>query len=153
MYCSLSAYGRLFRTLWTPNTCPCPLTRGVRLREVKNVVFERRNRRDRGLVSANGRCPLTPERCALVDVWLYNALFVVWRRSVLFWRSLFMNVSKPRPNDHPLLVLFVVGGVTCSEVHHIREALAAYHPNTQVRDYAQMSRLLDFFQCLPFSQD
>lgn len=46
--------------------------------------------------------------------------------------SLFMNVSKPRPNDHPLLVLFIVGGVTCSEVHQIREALAAYHPNTQV---------------------
>lgn len=46
--------------------------------------------------------------------------------------SLFMNVSKPRPNDHPLLVLFVVGGITCSEVHHIREALAAYHPNTQL---------------------
>ena len=31
----------------------------VRLREVKNVVFERRNRRDRGLVSANGKCQLT----------------------------------------------------------------------------------------------
>lgn len=43
-----------------------------------------------------------------------------------------MNVSKPRPNDHPLQVLFIVGGVTCSEVHQIREALAAYHPNTQV---------------------
>ncbi|XP_068744966.1 sec1 family domain-containing protein 2-like [Montipora capricornis] len=46
--------------------------------------------------------------------------------------SLFMNVSKPRPNDHPLLVLFVVGGITCSEVYQIREALAAYHPNTQL---------------------
>lgn len=46
--------------------------------------------------------------------------------------SLFMNVSKPRPNDHPLLVLFIVGGITCSEVHQIREALAAYHPNTQL---------------------
>ena len=34
---------------------PC----GVRLLEVINVVFERRNRRDRGLVSANGKCPLT----------------------------------------------------------------------------------------------
>ena len=34
--------------------CPCPLTKSVRLREVINVVFERRNRRDRGLVSANG---------------------------------------------------------------------------------------------------
>ena len=46
--------------------------------------------------------------------------------------SLFMNVSKPRPNDHPLLVLFIIGGITCSEVHQIREAFAAYHPNTQV---------------------
>lgn len=43
-----------------------------------------------------------------------------------------MNVSKPRPNDHPLLVLFIVGGITCSEVYQIREALAAYHPNTQL---------------------
>ncbi|XP_015778789.1 PREDICTED: sec1 family domain-containing protein 2-like [Acropora digitifera] len=46
--------------------------------------------------------------------------------------SLFMNVSKPRPNNHPLLVLFIVGGITCSEVYQIREALAAYHPNTQL---------------------
>lgn len=46
--------------------------------------------------------------------------------------SLFMNVSKPRPNNHPLLVLFVVGGITCSEVYQIREALAAYHPKTQL---------------------
>ena len=50
----------------------CPLTGGyfrpcgpqirvrdVRLLEVINVVFERRNRRDRGLVSAYGKCPLT----------------------------------------------------------------------------------------------
>lgn len=52
-----------------------------------------------------------------------------------------MNVSKPRPNDHPLLVLFVVGGVTCSEVHQIREALAAYHPNTQVRNLTLVKEL------------
>ena len=57
----------------------------------------------------------------LVDVGLFGYSY-----------SLFMNVSKPRPNDHPLLVIFIVGGVTCSEVHQIREALAGYHPNTQV---------------------
>ena len=39
--------------------CPCPLTKGVRLREVIDVVFERGNRLDRGLVSANGKWPLT----------------------------------------------------------------------------------------------
>ena len=50
-----------------------------------------------------------------------------------------MNVSKPRPNDHPLLVLYIVGGITCSEVHQIREALAAYHPNTQVSDHVTIA--------------
>ena len=54
-----------------------------------------------------------------------------------------MNVSKPRPNDHPLLVLFIVGGITCSEVHQIREALAAYHPNTQVSNNATMLCLVE----------
>jgi len=48
-------------------------------------------------------------------------------------------VSKPRPNDHPLSVLYIVGGITCSEVHQIREALAAYHPNTQVSDHVTIA--------------
>ncbi|XP_031556995.1 sec1 family domain-containing protein 2-like [Actinia tenebrosa] len=46
--------------------------------------------------------------------------------------SLFMNVSKPRPNGLPFLVLFVIGGITCSEVQQIREALAAHRCNIQV---------------------
>ncbi|XP_070581895.1 sec1 family domain-containing protein 2-like isoform X2 [Ptychodera flava] len=46
--------------------------------------------------------------------------------------GLFMTVSKPRPNDHPLLVLFIVGGVTCSEVRQIKEAVAAHKTNIQV---------------------
>ena len=43
-----------------------------------------------------------------------------------------MSVSKPRPSDFPILVLFVVGGITCSEVRQIREALATHRTNTQV---------------------
>ena len=39
--------------------CPCLLTRGVHSHEVKIVAFERSNCRDRGLVSANGKCPFT----------------------------------------------------------------------------------------------
>ena len=35
----------------------------------------------------------------------------------------FMNVSKPRPDDHPVVVLFVVGGVTWFEVKAIRECV------------------------------
>ena len=44
---------------------PCGPQLGVfvRLREVKNVVFERRNRREHGLVSANGECPSTRGVC------------------------------------------------------------------------------------------
>jgi len=61
-----------------------------------------------------------------------------------------MNVSKPRPNDHPLLVLFIVGGITCSEVHQIREALAAYHPNTQVR---HLTLVKEFFVLLTSQSD
>ncbi|XP_071946924.1 sec1 family domain-containing protein 2-like [Antedon mediterranea] len=34
---------------------------------------------------------------------------------------MFMNVSKPRPSDHPLLIVFVIGGVTCSEVKAVNE--------------------------------
>ena len=61
----------------------CPLTGGyfrpcgpqirvrVRLREVKNVVFERRNRRDHSLVSANGKCPRLREVSVSGDSTVY----------------------------------------------------------------------------------
>ncbi|PIK38839.1 putative sec1 family domain-containing protein 2 [Apostichopus japonicus] len=45
---------------------------------------------------------------------------------------LFMNVSKPRPSDNPLLILFVIGGVTLSEVKLIKEAVNAKSSKTQV---------------------
>ena len=44
----------------------------------------------------------------------------------------FVNVSKPRPNDHPLLIIFILGGVTSSEVKTIKETVAVYSANTQV---------------------
>ncbi|XP_019643683.1 PREDICTED: sec1 family domain-containing protein 2-like isoform X2 [Branchiostoma belcheri] len=45
---------------------------------------------------------------------------------------MFMSVSKPRPSDHPLLMVYVVGGVTCQEVRLIREAVAAAKTETEV---------------------
>ncbi|XP_064650152.1 sec1 family domain-containing protein 2-like [Lineus longissimus] len=44
----------------------------------------------------------------------------------------FMSVSKPRPNDHPLLIVFIVGGVTSNEVKQIQETLAKYQSNTKI---------------------
>uniref|UniRef100_A0AAY5F183 Sec1 family domain containing 2 n=1 Tax=Electrophorus electricus TaxID=8005 RepID=A0AAY5F183_ELEEL len=46
--------------------------------------------------------------------------------------SMFMKVSRPHPSDHPLLFLFLVGGVTPSELRLIREVVSAHKAGTQV---------------------
>ncbi|XP_074654254.1 sec1 family domain-containing protein 2-like isoform X2 [Tubulanus polymorphus] len=46
--------------------------------------------------------------------------------------SLFMSVSKPRPNDNPLLIVFVLGGTTPAEVKLIKDTVSSYKTNTQV---------------------
>ncbi|KAM9479290.1 sec1 family domain-containing protein 2-like [Salvelinus alpinus] len=46
--------------------------------------------------------------------------------------SMFMKVSRPHPSDHALLFLFLVGGVTPSELRLIREVVSAHKPGTQV---------------------
>uniref|UniRef100_A0A1A7WXU0 Sec1 family domain containing 2 n=1 Tax=Iconisemion striatum TaxID=60296 RepID=A0A1A7WXU0_9TELE len=46
--------------------------------------------------------------------------------------SMFMKVSRPRPGDNPLLFLFLVGGVTPSELRLIKETVATHRPGTQV---------------------
>ncbi|KAJ8277109.1 hypothetical protein GJAV_G00071570 [Gymnothorax javanicus] len=45
--------------------------------------------------------------------------------------SMFMKVSRPHPSDHAPLLLFLVGGVTPSEVRLIRETVSAQKPGTQ----------------------
>ncbi|XP_056132794.1 sec1 family domain-containing protein 2 [Lampris incognitus] len=46
--------------------------------------------------------------------------------------SMFMKVSRPHPSDHPLLFLFLVGGVTPSELRMIKEVVSAHKQGTQV---------------------
>ncbi|KAI2534335.1 sec1 family domain containing 2 [Homo sapiens] len=46
--------------------------------------------------------------------------------------SMFMKVSRPHPSDYPLLILFVVGGVTVSEVKMVKDLVASLKPGTQV---------------------
>ncbi|XP_029443500.1 sec1 family domain-containing protein 2 isoform X2 [Rhinatrema bivittatum] len=46
--------------------------------------------------------------------------------------SMFMKVSRPHPSDHPLLILFVIGGVTVSEVKMVNDLLATHKPGVQV---------------------
>ncbi|KAA8589796.1 hypothetical protein FQN60_013161, partial [Etheostoma spectabile] len=45
--------------------------------------------------------------------------------------SMFMKVSRPHPSDNPLLVLFLVGGVTPSELRLIKEIVTTHKPGTQ----------------------
>ncbi|XP_041792106.1 sec1 family domain-containing protein 2 isoform X1 [Chelmon rostratus] len=46
--------------------------------------------------------------------------------------SMFMKVSRPHPGDNPLLFLFLVGGVTPSELRLIREVVTTHKPGSQV---------------------
>lgn len=46
--------------------------------------------------------------------------------------SMFMKVSRPHPSNNPLLFLFMVGGVTPSELRLIKETVTTHKPGTQV---------------------
>lgn len=46
--------------------------------------------------------------------------------------SMFMKVTRPHPSDNPLLFLFLVGGVTPSELRLIKEIVTTHKPGSQV---------------------
>ncbi|CAG2202188.1 unnamed protein product [Mytilus edulis] len=46
--------------------------------------------------------------------------------------GLFRTVSKPRPSDHPLLIIFVVGSVTSTELKQIKDLCASLKLSSQV---------------------
>ncbi|NXP45364.1 SCFD2 protein, partial [Heliornis fulica] len=45
--------------------------------------------------------------------------------------SMFMKVNRPHPGDHPLLIMFMVGGVTVSEVKMVKDLVATRKPGSQ----------------------
>ncbi|XP_061540368.1 sec1 family domain-containing protein 2 isoform X2 [Phycodurus eques] len=51
--------------------------------------------------------------------------------------SMFMKVSRPHPSDNPLVFLFLVGGVTPSELRLVKETLANLKPESQSADVCQ----------------
>ncbi|XP_067154159.1 sec1 family domain-containing protein 2 [Apteryx mantelli] len=46
--------------------------------------------------------------------------------------SMFMKVNRPHPGDHPLLIIYMIGGVTVSEVKMVKDLVATHKPGTQV---------------------
>ncbi|KGL93243.1 Sec1 family domain-containing protein 2, partial [Charadrius vociferus] len=45
--------------------------------------------------------------------------------------SMFMKVNRPHPGDNPLLIIFMVGGVTVSEVKMVKDLVGTRKPGTQ----------------------
>lgn len=43
-----------------------------------------------------------------------------------------LQVTRPHPSDNPLLFIFMLGGVTPSELRLIREVVASHRPGSQV---------------------
>lgn len=54
----------------------------------------------------------------LLDLEFHSAGFTEVLKSKF---SLFMNIAKPKPSDNPCIILIVLGGITATEVYHIRE--------------------------------
>lgn len=46
--------------------------------------------------------------------------------------SMFMKVSRPHPSDNPVLFLFLVGGITPSELRLVKEVVSSHKPGCQV---------------------
>ncbi|GAB1598350.1 sec1 family domain-containing protein 2-like [Argonauta hians] len=46
--------------------------------------------------------------------------------------GLFMNISKPRPSDHPLLIIYVIGGITTTEVKQVKDMLSSLKTDTKI---------------------
>lgn len=59
--------------------------------------------------------------------------------------SLFMNVSKSRPNDAPVLIVYLVGGVSPSEVKLIKETVDSFKSSVQVCSIANFPNNKYFF--------
>ncbi|XP_053380994.1 sec1 family domain-containing protein 2-like isoform X2 [Mercenaria mercenaria] len=72
---------------------------------------------------------LDPDKQELVDIEFKSSGL---RDKLKSGFGLFRGVSKPRPSDHPLMILFVIGGVNCTEVKQIKDLVNQYKPGTQV---------------------
>lgn len=55
-----------------------------------------------------------------------------WTEQLQIMLSFILQVNRPHPGDHPLLIIFMVGGVTVSEVKMVKDLVATRKPGTQV---------------------
>lgn len=59
-----------------------------------------------------------------------------------------LQVTRPHPSDNPLLLVFLVGGVTASELRLIKEAASTHKPGSQVCPFIHPLPLRDGLVCV-----
>lgn len=99
-----------FRTVLDPGSAVSPASQSSLIKQVVTAIFD-------------------PEKPDMVDIKMISSGMKDMLKSGF---GLFRAVAKPRPSDHPLLILFVVGGITSTEVKQIRDTVHSYKPDTQV---------------------
>lgn len=52
------------------------------------------------------------------------------------------QVNRPHPGDHPLLIIFMVGGVSVSEVKMVKDLVATRKPGTQVQTAKKLRKFI-----------
>ncbi|KAG1667098.1 Sec1 family domain-containing protein 2 [Nymphon striatum] len=76
-----------------------------------------------------------PEKPELIDVEYKSGGLGTMLKSGF---SLFVNVSKPRPNDNPLLLIYVIGGITAGEARQIKEIVKTSNSNVNVSQFLKL---------------
>lgn len=99
-----------FRSVMDPGSAVSPATQNSLMKQVVAAIFD-------------------PDKADLVDIKMISSGVKDMLKSGF---GLFRTVAKPRPSDHPLVILFIVGGVTSTEVKQIRDTVNSYKPDTQV---------------------
>ena len=64
---------------------------------------------------------------------LLCASYTLWHINIALLGSLFRSSAGPRPNSHPLLVVYVVGGITPGEIRRINEVVSNQSSKSEVR--------------------
>lgn len=99
-----------FRSVMDSGSAVTPATQNSLVKQVVAAIFD-------------------PDKADLIDIKMISSGMKDMLKSGF---GLFRTVAKPRPSDHSLMILFVVGGVTSTEVKQIRDAVNSYKLDTQV---------------------
>lgn len=99
-----------FRNLLDPGSAVSPASQNSLLRQIVTAILD-------------------PEKPDLADVEFKSSGLKDKLKSGF---GLFRGVSKPRPSDNPFMILFIIGGVNCTEIKHIHDVVNQSKTGTQV---------------------